>query len=101
MPSPSGEGGPEDRVRGYGGGDPADIVGSSGGGRENALGDGGEMNAPAIPSSALRASSPQGVEMKLTAKEKTIREQGLVSVLNEIQDVLDAAMLGAYGLSEL
>ncbi len=34
----------------------------------------------------------------LTAKEKTIHEQGLVSVLKELHDELDAAVLQAYGL---
>jgi len=35
----------------------------------------------------------------LTAKEKRIHEQGLVSVLKEIHDELDAAVFGAYGWS--
>jgi hypothetical protein len=39
----------------------------------------------------LRASEP------LTAKEKTIYEQGLVSVLKQIHDDLDAAVADAYG----
>ncbi len=34
----------------------------------------------------------------LTIKEKTIHEQGLVSVLRELHDELDAAVLQAYGL---
>ncbi|WP_405041624.1 type IIL restriction-modification enzyme MmeI, partial [Polaromonas sp.] len=34
----------------------------------------------------------------LTAKEKTIHQQGLVSVLKELHDELDAAVLQAYGL---
>ena len=34
----------------------------------------------------------------LTAKEKTIHEQGLVSVLRELHDELDTAVLQAYGL---
>lgn len=37
----------------------------------------------------------------LTAKEKTIHEQGLVSVLRELHDALDAAVLEAYGWSDL
>ncbi len=39
----------------------------------------------------LRAGEP------LTAKEKTIHEQGLVSVLKQIHDDLDAAVFEAYG----
>jgi hypothetical protein len=39
----------------------------------------------------LRAGEP------LTAKEKTIHEQGLVSVLKQIHDDLDAAVADAYG----
>ena len=35
----------------------------------------------------------------LTAKEKTIHQQGLVSVLKELHDELDAAVLQAYGLT--
>lgn len=35
----------------------------------------------------------------LTAKEKTIHTQGLVGVLRELHDELDAAVLTAYGLS--
>ena len=34
----------------------------------------------------------------LTAKEKTIHEQGLVGVLKDLHDELDAAVLQAYGL---
>jgi hypothetical protein len=41
---------------------------------------------------ALRAGRP------MTAKEKTIHEQGLVSVLKELHDALDAAVQQAYGL---
>jgi len=37
----------------------------------------------------------------LTAKERTIHEQGLVSVLRQIHDELDAAVLAAYGWSDL
>lgn len=37
----------------------------------------------------------------LNAKEKTIHEQGLVSVLRELHDRLDAAVLAAYGWSDL
>jgi hypothetical protein len=37
----------------------------------------------------------------LTAKECTIHEQGLVSVLRQIHDDLDAAVLDAYGWSDL
>ena len=35
---------------------------------------------------------------ELTAKEKTIHTQGLVGVLKELHDELDAAVLAAYGL---
>lgn len=35
----------------------------------------------------------------LTAKEKTLHTQGLVGVLRELHDELDAAVLTAYGLS--
>jgi hypothetical protein len=37
----------------------------------------------------------------LTAKEKTIHEQGLVSVLKQIHDDLDTAVLAAYGWDDL
>lgn len=37
----------------------------------------------------------------LTAKERVIHEQGLVSVLRQIHDDLDAAVLDAYGWSDL
>ncbi|SBT10507.1 conserved hypothetical protein [Candidatus Propionivibrio aalborgensis] len=37
----------------------------------------------------------------LTAKEKAINEQGLVSVLKTLHDELDAAVLDAYGWSDL
>ncbi|WP_311220652.1 MULTISPECIES: DNA methyltransferase [unclassified Acidovorax] len=43
--------------------------------------------------SALRQGKP------LTAKEKTHHAQGLVSILRELHDELDAAVLDAYGLS--
>jgi hypothetical protein len=43
----------------------------------------------------LRSGEP------LTAKEKTIHEQGLVSVLKTLHDELDAAVLAAYGWSDL
>jgi hypothetical protein len=43
----------------------------------------------------LRAGEP------LTAKEKTIHEAGLVSVLKQLHDDLDAAVLDAYGWSDL
>lgn len=38
-------------------------------------------------------------ERVLTAKEKTIHSQGLVAVLKELHDELDAAVLQAYGLA--
>ncbi len=37
----------------------------------------------------------------LTAKERVIHEQGLVSVLRQLHDELDAAVLAAYGWSDL
>ena len=37
----------------------------------------------------------------LTAKEKAINEQGLVSVLKDLHDELDAAVLAAYGWGDL
>jgi hypothetical protein len=43
----------------------------------------------------LRSGAP------LTAKEKTIHEHGLVSVLKTLHDELDAAVLAAYGWSDL
>ena len=43
---------------------------------------------------ALRAGRP------LTPKEKTIHTQGLVGVLRELHDQLDAAVLAAYGLPD-
>jgi hypothetical protein len=43
----------------------------------------------------LRSGEP------LTAKERVIHEQGLVSVLRQIHDELDAAVLEAYGWSDL
>ena len=43
----------------------------------------------------LRSGEP------LTAKEKLIHDQGLVTVLRQIHDELDAAVLEAYGWSDL
>jgi hypothetical protein len=43
----------------------------------------------------LRSGEP------LTAKERVIHEQGLVSVLRQLHDDLDAAVLDAYGWSDL
>jgi len=40
-------------------------------------------------------------EEPLTAKEKTIHEQGLVSVLRELHDDLDRAVFAAYGWDDL
>ncbi len=37
----------------------------------------------------------------LTAKDKTIHEQGLVAVLRQIHDELDAAVLAAYGWQDI
>jgi len=44
---------------------------------------------------AVRAGTP------LTAKEKAIHDKGLVSILQQIHDDLDAAVLEAYGWSDL
>ena len=43
----------------------------------------------------LRSGEP------LNAKEKVIHEQGLVSVLKALHDELDAAVLAAYGWSDI
>lgn len=43
----------------------------------------------------LRSGEP------LTAKDKTIHEQGLVAVLRQLHDELDTAVLAAYGWSDL
>ena len=43
----------------------------------------------------LRSGEP------LTAKERAVHEQGLVSVLRQLHDELDAAVLEAYGWSDL
>ena len=43
----------------------------------------------------LRSGEP------LTAKERTIHEHGLVSVLRQLHDEIDAAVLDAYGWSDL
>jgi len=43
----------------------------------------------------LRAGAP------LSAKDKTIHEQGLVSVLRELHDALDTAVFDAYGWADL
>lgn len=43
----------------------------------------------------LRAEEP------LTSKDKTIHEQGLISVLRELHDELDTAVFEAYGWSDL
>ncbi len=43
----------------------------------------------------LRAGEP------LTEKERTLHEQGLVSVLRQLHDEIDAAVLDAYGWSDL
>ena len=37
----------------------------------------------------------------MTAKEKVIHEQGLVSVLKQLHDDLDAEVFEAYGWSDL
>jgi hypothetical protein len=43
----------------------------------------------------VRANEP------LTAKEKTIHDQGLITLLQQLHDELDAAVLEAYGWSDL
>jgi hypothetical protein len=52
---------------------------------------------------ALRtnAHAPQDAQRELTAKEKTIHTQGLVAVLASLHAELDAAVLSAYGWSDL
>ena len=40
---------------------------------------------------------PSSAPLALTPKEKQIHEQGLVSVLKQLHDDLDAAVLAAYG----
>jgi len=42
-----------------------------------------------------------GTAEPLTEKERAVHEQGLVSVLRELHDALDAAVLAAYGWSDL
>ncbi len=46
---------------------------------------------------ALATGDNDRVNQQLTAKEKAIHEQGLVSVLKQIHDDLDAAVAEAYG----
>ena len=48
-----------------------------------------------------RQSVPGNDEPPLTAKEKEIHEQGLVSVLRELHDDLDRAVFQAYGWQDL
>src|SRR5690606_26747436 len=43
----------------------------------------------------------QDAASTLTAKEKTIHEQGLVSILKQLHDDLDAAVAEAYGWPDL
>ena len=50
-----------------------------------------------IEAASATGSSPQA----LTGKERKIHEQGLVSVLAQLQDELDAAVLTAYGWEDL
>ena len=54
------------------------------------------QDGPSIPQG--ERGRAQG-ERLLTAKEKTIHTQGLVGVLNELHNELDAAVLQAYGLA--
>ena len=53
----------------------------------------GDMALPAPSRSRLDAGRPS----PLTAKERTIHEQGLVAVLRQLHDELDAAVADAYG----
>lgn len=48
-----------------------------------------------------RQALPGSNETPLTAKEKEIHEQGLVSVLRELHDELDRAVFAAYGWDDL
>ena len=54
-------------------------------------------SAPAAPTKD-RAAEHHRPTLELTAKERLIHEQGLVSVLRELHDQLDAAVADAYGL---
>ena len=56
-------------------------------------------NPPPLGEGAIK-SPPSGGRLEggvLTAKEKAIHEQGLVSVLKQLHDELDAAVADAYG----
>jgi hypothetical protein len=48
-----------------------------------------------------RQALPGSKDIPLTAKEKEIHEQGLVSVLRELHDDLDRAVFEAYGWDDL
>jgi hypothetical protein len=48
-----------------------------------------------------RQAQTESTEPPLTAKEKEIHEQGLVSVLRELHDDLDRAVFAAYGWDDL
>ncbi|MCX6875647.1 MAG: class I SAM-dependent DNA methyltransferase [Verrucomicrobia bacterium] len=59
---------------------------------------GGDHRSPRSSRSGDGSSPPPA---PLTAKDKAIHDQGLVSVLKQIHDDLDAAVLEAYGWSDL
>ena len=46
---------------------------------------------------ALNQDDPQGAREDLDADERTIHEQGLIGVLKELHDELDAVVAAAYG----
>ncbi|MDK9718061.1 MAG: hypothetical protein OEL57_09170 [Trichlorobacter sp.] len=62
-----------------------------------------QLQPPSIPPCQGGGLAPSldkgraGEGLVLTAKEKTIHEQGLVSVLRQLHDELDAAVANAYG----
>ncbi|MDF1580256.1 MAG: hypothetical protein P1P74_05675 [Desulfuromonadales bacterium] len=60
-----------------------------------------ELQPPSIPPCQGGGSAPSLVKGRagegLTAKEKTIHEQGLVAILKQLHDELDAAVFAAYG----
>jgi hypothetical protein len=59
----------------------------------------GQDNSSALTTDASAAAGPADTAAlpALTAREKLIHEQGLVSVLKQIHDDLDAAVFHAYG----
>ncbi len=65
------------------------------------------MGSAALHPSHESAANAHGAEInhrtaiEFTAKEKLIHEQGLISVLSQLHDDLDAAVFDAYGWSDL